>query len=226
METMVCVHLGRIKILAKAGWAPLHPPLQNDSLLPRTTNQLSWVQPVLPGLPQGMTAAPGGSWAEQASGISSEPGQYALQILCTVPAREARSSQHLCTALCALGKAPATECFVSFHQAPKVCIKKTFPESWCLKICVQTHYLPLKGLTVELSFMLLHLTWGRRQKRTPGLYHVISSPGATKFCLFGNRGNASSRAAHNSAVGCADIGLIVAFTTTTALLHKHSVLLH
>lgn len=97
METMACVHLGGIKTLAKAWWAPLHPPLQCDNLLPRTTNQLSKVQPVLPGLPQGMTAALGGSWAEQASGMCSEPGHYALQILCTVPARQEApsiSAQH------------------------------------------------------------------------------------------------------------------------------------
>lgn len=111
------MHLGGIKILVKAQWAPLHPSLQYGSLLPRTTNQLSKVQPVLPGFAQGTSAALGVSWAEQASHISSEADQYALQILCTVPAIEARSSQHLCTALGALGKAPAAERFVSFSQS-------------------------------------------------------------------------------------------------------------
>lgn len=73
METMVCVHLDGIKMLTKAWWAPLHPPLQSDNLLLRTTNQLSKMQPVLPGLPQGMTAAPevpGGSSCLRRAGIS------------------------------------------------------------------------------------------------------------------------------------------------------------
>lgn len=61
MDTVISVHLGGTKMLKKARWVPLHPPLQYGNLLPRTTNQLSKVQPVLPGLPQGMTAAPGGS---------------------------------------------------------------------------------------------------------------------------------------------------------------------
>lgn len=94
METMVCVHLGGIKMLAEAWWAPLHPPVQYDNLLPRTTNQLSKVQPVLPGLPQGMTAALGGG-PEQSRHLASPLNQtstlYRFCALCQPVRQEAPS---------------------------------------------------------------------------------------------------------------------------------------